>query len=89
MCSRQVTSASENTEKIEHLSFLYDAYTPECARWELLECLKKLLLTGLPSLVFSDPVAQMAAAQLVSAGVCHPTVQAPVWQCIALAWRTF
>ena len=34
----------------------------------LVECAKKLLLTGLPSFVFDDPVAQVAAAQLVSLG---------------------
>ena len=37
-----------------------------CFWWELVECVKKLLLTGLLTFVFRDEVAQVAFAMLVA-----------------------
>ena len=49
-----------------HLAFLSEAYTPACHWWELVECAKKLLLTGLLTFLFRDEVAQVAFAMLVA-----------------------
>ena len=43
-------------------------YTTHCYWWELVECAKKLLLTGLPTFVFDDEVAQAVSALLVALG---------------------
>ena len=51
---------------IEHLPFLFDAYVVACFWWELVECAKKLLMTGLLTFVFGDEVAQLAIGMLVT-----------------------
>ena len=48
------------------LDFLHKAYEPHVFWWELVECAKKLLLTGLLTFVFRDEVAQVAFAMLVA-----------------------
>ena len=68
MEEHRVTPAldDDSDASIEHLRFLYDAYVAGCFWWEILECVKKLLLTGLITFFFVDEVAQIAFAMLVA-----------------------
>ena len=63
---RLAPALDDKDASIEHLRFLFDAYVASCFWWELVECAKKLLLTGLLTFVFRDEVAQVAFAMLVA-----------------------
>jgi hypothetical protein len=59
----QETSAAA----VQSIRFLWSAYTPKRYYWEVVECIRRLLLTGFVVFVFPNSSAQAAVACLIAA----------------------
>lgn len=53
-------------DDIQYIFFLFENYEPRCWYFEVVECLRRLLLTAIPVLVMRDSVIQIILVMLVS-----------------------
>ena len=53
-------------EKVVHLSFLFDSYEPGCMYFEVFECIRKLLLTGMMTFFYPGTASQIAIGLLIA-----------------------
>lgn len=56
----------EQYDDIQYIFFLFENYEPRCWYFEVVECLRRLLLTAIPVLVMRDSVIQIILVMLVS-----------------------
>ena len=49
----------ERADGIAHLGFLYDCYEPRCMYFEVVECARKLMLTGMLIFFFPETPSQV------------------------------
>ena len=56
----------EDEEQISHLVFLYEAYSPQFFWFEVVECIRRLMLSSMLILVDDGSVAQAVVAMLLS-----------------------
>ena len=56
----------QRTGRAQHLSCLYEAFTPTCFYWECLDSIRRISLTGF--LVFFDPMRRVTIALLIALG---------------------
>uniref|UniRef100_A0A7S1CKE0 Tyrosine-protein kinase ephrin type A/B receptor-like domain-containing protein n=1 Tax=Bicosoecida sp. CB-2014 TaxID=1486930 RepID=A0A7S1CKE0_9STRA len=63
---RALRTRDGRRKKIEHLSFLWEAYLPSCWYWEAVEMVRKLTLTGIVIFVGEGSIGQIVFALLVS-----------------------
>ena len=49
----------DRVEGIAHLRFLYDSYEPRCMYFEVVECARKLMLTGMLVFFFPETPSQV------------------------------
>ena len=47
--------------EIQMLTFLYDNYTPQCWYFEVIECMKRLIVGTLPVVIMRQTVSQVIA----------------------------
>ena len=59
---RNRAALQENAREAEHLLFLCQDYTPDCYWWEVVETVRKLMLTGVAVFVERDTILQVVVA---------------------------
>ena len=57
---REQIEDRENNEDIAFLRFLFDSYEPRCMYFEVVECVRKLLLTGMLIFFFPETPSQVS-----------------------------
>ena len=49
----------EDDEEIRYIRFLFDSYEPRCLYFEVVECVRKLMLTGMMIFFFPETPSQV------------------------------
>ena len=57
---REQIEDREANQNIEYLRFLFDSYEPRCMYFEVMECVRKLLLTGMLIFFFPETPSQVS-----------------------------
>ena len=59
----------ETNEEIKYIQFLFDSYEPRCLYFEVVECVRKLMLTGMMIFFFPDTPSQASVRACVDCGL--------------------
>ena len=56
-------------DDIKYIGFLFEGYEPRCLYFEVIECVRKLMLTGMMIFFFPDTPSQACARVCVDCGL--------------------